>query len=274
MFHRKDGSLPDPETAFLSSMVAPDLKRVADARNRGYGPALSSYLSRPLPDAKRVDLREQGNRHLLTEGTNPDRFPSGRWPADLDRALVISQQFAVNTIIRDQGTAMFAVNGPPGTGKTTLLRDLIAAIVVSRATELATAEITQRRFREPRRDRPARRHDGQAARPARRADRLRDRGRLVQQRRGGEHHQGTPRAQGDRRRVAGNRRLLPSPGDGLPQPARRQRPIRKEETEEGSGSGVGPARRAARQRRQPQAVQRLVPLGPRRHVPAPDEACP
>ena len=137
VFHRKDGSLPDPETAFLSSMVAPDLKRVADARNRGYGPALSSYLSRPLPDAKRVDLREQGNRHLLTEGTNPDRFPSGRWPADLDRALVISQQFAVNTMIRDQGTAMFAVNGPPGTGKTTLLRDLIAAIVVSRATELA-----------------------------------------------------------------------------------------------------------------------------------------
>jgi stage III sporulation protein SpoIIIAA len=57
--------------------------------------------------------------------------------ADLDRTLVISQQFAVNTIIRDQGTAMFAVNGPPGTGKTTLLRDLIAAIVVSRATELA-----------------------------------------------------------------------------------------------------------------------------------------
>ncbi len=64
---RKDGSLPDPETAFLSSMVAPDLKRVADARNRGYGPALSSYLTRALPDAKRVDLREQGNRHLLAE---------------------------------------------------------------------------------------------------------------------------------------------------------------------------------------------------------------
>ena len=134
---RKDGSLPDPETAFLSSMIAPDLKRVAEARDEGYGPALRSYLSGPLPDAKRVDLREQGNRHLLTEGTRPDGFPSGRWPAGLDQALVISQQFAVNEIIRDKGTAMFAINGPPGTGKTTLLRDLIAAIVVSRATELA-----------------------------------------------------------------------------------------------------------------------------------------
>jgi AAA domain len=138
VFCRKDGSLPDPETAFLSSMIAPDLKRVADARDRGYGPALGSYLSGPLPHAERVDLREQGNRHLLIEGTSPNGFPSGRWPAGLDQALVISQQFAVNTIIRDKGTAMFAANGPPGTGKTTLLRDLIAAIVVSRATELAT----------------------------------------------------------------------------------------------------------------------------------------
>lgn len=137
VFRRKDGSLPDAEPAFLSSMIAPDLKRVAEARNQEYGPALSSYLSGPLPAAKRVDLREQGNRHLLTEGTYPDAFPSGRWPADLDRALVISQQFAVNTIIRDEGTAMFAINGPPGTGKTTLLRDLIAAIVVGRAAELA-----------------------------------------------------------------------------------------------------------------------------------------
>ncbi len=134
---RKDGSLPDPESAFLSSMIAPDLKRVAEAGAQGYGPALSSYLSDPLPAAGLVDLRDEDNRRMLREGTNPDAFPSGRWPADRHRALVVSQQFAVNTVISATDTALFAVNGPPGTGKSTLLRDLIAAIVVNRATELA-----------------------------------------------------------------------------------------------------------------------------------------
>lgn len=136
---RWDGSLPDPEPVFLSSMIAPDLERVADTAVHGYGEALRSYLSEPVPAGQRVDLRAPGIRPQLLKRVAPACCPPGRWPAAPAMALVLSQQFAVNTIIAQLvgRSGLFAVNGPPGTGKTTLLRDLVTAIVVTRAAEMA-----------------------------------------------------------------------------------------------------------------------------------------
>jgi hypothetical protein len=135
---KHDLSLPDPEPVFLSSLTAPDLQRVADEAASGFGSALASYLSDPLPEDRRIDVRLEWNRDRILGGVRPFMFPLARWPADSGKPLAVSQQFAVNTIVKELADGgLFAVNGPPGTGKTTLLRDLIAAIVVQRAKVLA-----------------------------------------------------------------------------------------------------------------------------------------
>ncbi len=125
---------------FLNSYIAADLAEIEDAVHSGnVGAGLTSYLA-DLPAADRVDVR--AGRDPLIHGVQPRYIPDGRWPTAVSRPLVISQQFAVNQIMSELGdnTGLFAVNGPPGTGKTTMLRDVLAAIVVERATLLAALQ--------------------------------------------------------------------------------------------------------------------------------------
>ena len=88
-------------------------------------------------------------RGKCSAGASPDLIPPGRWVTATDRPLAFSQQFAVNRIMRDHGDGqpgLFAVNGPPGTGKTTMLRDVVAAILVQRAIKLADLPSPEQAF--------------------------------------------------------------------------------------------------------------------------------
>ncbi|MCK8677438.1 hypothetical protein [Streptomyces lichenis] len=125
---------------FLNSFIAADLDLIARRLTaEDPGQALRDYLTatHAIRTEDRIDLREHPG--VVLAGVRPGRFPLGRWPARTAHPLVLSQQFAVNTILERlaDSEGLYAVNGPPGTGKTTQLRDLIAAVLVRRAERLA-----------------------------------------------------------------------------------------------------------------------------------------
>lgn len=68
---------------------------------------------------------------------NIKNAPNAKWPSRFMPALM--QQTAVNLAVKRgrDSTPIFSVNGPPGTGKTTLLKEIVANNIVERAKALA-----------------------------------------------------------------------------------------------------------------------------------------
>ncbi|NDE19474.1 MAG: hypothetical protein EB000_03410, partial [Alphaproteobacteria bacterium] len=120
----------------LNSFYLDDIKMVSNVLNNDkdtIGSALRDYLGL-TPKGKKHDLRK--DRFQLEQLSNPEFLPSSRWPVDNKLALSIAQQVAVNLALSET-SGLFSVNGPPGTGKTTLLRDIISEIITTRAKNLA-----------------------------------------------------------------------------------------------------------------------------------------
>ncbi|WP_018682882.1 caspase, EACC1-associated type [Actinokineospora enzanensis] len=125
---------------FLNSMIVEDLVTVADRIREGTASTALRAFLRPeaqLDPTARVDVRTRLDEVL--DAVAPARLPLGRWPADPAHALALGQQLAVARCAStaDEPGGVLGVNGPPGTGKTTMLRDLVAGLVVRRATALA-----------------------------------------------------------------------------------------------------------------------------------------
>ncbi|MFL6121956.1 AAA domain-containing protein [Actinophytocola sp.] len=123
---------------FLNSFIMDDLGKVAErVRSGDVGAALHDYLraEAEISAADRVDVR--AGLGAVLAGTAPQVVPAGRWPSHPEHALAQNQQLAVSAAVGMTGAGIMGVNGPPGTGKTTMLRDLVAALVVARAERLA-----------------------------------------------------------------------------------------------------------------------------------------
>ena len=94
-----------------------------------------SYINSLNQDIEHYDLLKDTDQ--MRKWYNPKVLPYGRWPSKFN--LSFMQQIAVN-IAKDNPKDIFSVNGPPGTGKTTLLKDIIANNIVERAAKFCESD--------------------------------------------------------------------------------------------------------------------------------------
>lgn len=130
----------EQEITILNSFFIQDIETVIQhCRKQGFAPGspLACYLSGQR--APQPDLLLPEGRELLIKMLEIAKIPKGRWPGDDEHSMSLMQQFAINCINEQlHDTGLYSVNGPPGTGKTTMLRDLVANNIVKRAEVLAT----------------------------------------------------------------------------------------------------------------------------------------
>jgi hypothetical protein len=133
----KQAEKGNTSTDLLNSFYVEDLSCIRnEIKANNYGAALDAFLTGQLLP-QRIDIREKTNSSV-NQGVMPNMMPLGCWPSE--HSLVRAQQFSVNTIMKrlSKAAGIFSVNGPPGTGKTTLLRDVVAAVVIDRAKTLSS----------------------------------------------------------------------------------------------------------------------------------------
>jgi hypothetical protein len=128
-----------PQPEMLNSFYLNDLDtliRQCD-RNEPFGKTLSDYLGNASDKDSRRDILK--DPVVMLSMLDPVFLPSGRWPSLSKYHLLLGQQAAVSGIlarVAGKTGGLVAVNGPPGTGKTTLLSDIIADVVVRRAENI------------------------------------------------------------------------------------------------------------------------------------------
>ncbi|MFY9589230.1 DEAD/DEAH box helicase [Rickettsia endosymbiont of Halotydeus destructor] len=96
--------------------------------------AIAKYLGQEdKPDS--IDVLD--NLAVFKSLLQPSKMQITRWPSSPKNSLAALQAASINSILLNSKEKLFAVNGPPGTGKTTLMFDIIANLYVERALKLS-----------------------------------------------------------------------------------------------------------------------------------------
>jgi len=137
----KDAIYFEKSSILLDSFYVKDLSFVSEKLYKL--PNLQDYI---LKINKNKKIRIDNNIDELRKWTSPDKICYARWPSKYDNSLM--QQVSVNIIqsMYSENRHIFSVNGPPGTGKTTLLKDVISNNVYLRAKELCKLDPQKKPF--------------------------------------------------------------------------------------------------------------------------------
>ena len=130
----------------LNSFYIRDLERIIDSVKKDDS-AVSDCFHRFLDHNTENKINIEKDREALLELLAPQHLPKGKWPSNY--GLRLMPQVDVNAFLGDDAKyhrSLFSVNGRPGTGKTTMLKDIIAAIIVARAIQMCEFDIRGREF--------------------------------------------------------------------------------------------------------------------------------
>jgi len=124
------------EKTQLGPFFVQDLETCIRQLNNMGTKGLSNPLKRYLLGAgKQIEIPQALNNGTFFHKHTISRI-LGRWPENPKFGLSLLQSMAVNVALNTKENPIVAVNGPPGTGKTTLLKDVIAEKFVQRCARL------------------------------------------------------------------------------------------------------------------------------------------
>lgn len=126
----------DSDAANLHSFYITDLEKAKKLHTLN----LEAYLS--AKPAERIDLdakieSPKFNPLAFESILSPGNYPLGRFVNNTGYALSLMQQVAVNLAAGHDNQSIRSVNGPPGTGKSTLLKDIFGDLAVKQAISIA-----------------------------------------------------------------------------------------------------------------------------------------
>lgn len=119
----------------LHSFFVNDLQKAKSVQSKN----LNDYLMGNSSNRKDLDSRSTSpkfNRHIFVDILQPQNYPLSRFPSNIQFAPSFMQQVAINLSIGYDSNNMRSVNGPPGTGKTTLLKDIFSELLLKQSYEI------------------------------------------------------------------------------------------------------------------------------------------